>query len=303
MHPAPEAKAKPSRDPWRTHKGHWGWGKPEGLVPKEQAWDEALAERAPEKEEKTKTPKELRDEYLNSLEDKCFILGAPVEMCTPVMTQTTYKKLLRKSLHWVCHNQELHFGESMGLHVHVGCGEGSVWSLAELQAIGKGLILWEKALDSYHAPWRREGTWMCQSNRHNPELEGLTILETFAKIDRTTCTEDFYGVVGAHKFMKYNFSANTLYGTIEFRQAEAYAGYSKAIKWVHLISCLVSSSLLTEAWEWIAWARMVGMGDYNLLELDVETWARFGLSESLRADFVKHNERKWDYGDERIRPE
>jgi hypothetical protein len=305
--PVPSAKAiSKLSDQWRVPRGSWGWvkestGKPFNPQWEKERWWCALGEATPETVVEGPSPKKKRDEYLSSREDKCFILGSPVEMCTPIMTQTTYSNTLKRCLHWISSDLPLHFGESMGLHVHVGCGVGQKWSLAELQAIGKGLILWESALDSYHASWRRKGTWMCNSNRYNPGLAKLTILEAFAKIDRCTTLDEFYRVVGEAKFQKYNFRANSLYGTIEFRQAEAYGDHVRANKWIHLLSCLVSCSLVTEPYEWIAWARMVGMGGYNLRELPQETWERFGLDAELRARFEEHNPPKWSYGDEKTR--
>ncbi|KAA8910025.1 hypothetical protein FN846DRAFT_940258 [Sphaerosporella brunnea] len=294
---------------WKVPKGKWGWEQPvdheKPLSPAEEKskWDVIrFTETSPStRVVEFPTEKQIRDDYLNSLDDRKFILGVPVEVCTPIMTQKTYKYLLRKSLHWMPHDMPLHFGESMGLHVHVGCGVNKTWNLAELKAIAKGVILWEAALDAYHAEWRRKGTWMCTSNRNSPLLKDLTVLDCFAKIDRTRTPKEFYRVVGDAKFQKYNFGINRTYGTIEFRQAEAHGDHERAIKWVETLSALVTGSLLTEPWEWVAWGRMVWVGGYYLRELPLAVWERFGLDAHLKASFEEKFPAKWAYGEERTR--
>ncbi|KAA8910024.1 hypothetical protein FN846DRAFT_888650 [Sphaerosporella brunnea] len=82
----------------------------------------------------------------------------------------------------------------------------------------------------------------------------------FAKIDRTRTAKEFYLILGDAKFQKYNFGINRTYGTIEFRQAEAHGDHERAIKWAETLSALVTGSLLTEPWEWVAWGRMVVVG-------------------------------------------
>jgi hypothetical protein len=87
-------------------------------------------------------------------------------------------------------------------------------------------------IDLMHAPHRGKGNWMIASNRWNPALGDLTLVEAFKRIDRSHTVEEFYEQIGMEKFYKYNFIANSKYGTIEFRQAEAYGDGVKAVAWV-----------------------------------------------------------------------
>jgi len=91
--------------------------------------------------DQVKVEKKFSD--LDSLADSCFELGAAVEFCTPILEQITYGSTLKSSFKHISQELKCHYNNSTGLHVHVGCGKGSSWSLEELKAIGKATILWE----------------------------------------------------------------------------------------------------------------------------------------------------------------
>lgn len=232
------------------------------------------------------------EEYLHDLSDPCFILGAPVEMCTPILTQDTYEPAIESVLSHLTEDLALHFNESTGLHVHVGCGKGNSWKLEELQAIAKAVFLFEDVIDLMHAAHRVEENWMIASNRWNPAVRGLTIEEAFSVIDATLSTQEFLNVVGNRKWHKYNFTTNDMYGTIEFRQSEAHGNPKKAVEWIRFISCFVSAALGAAKWEWAMWAEQLGgeaVGNkprperrLSYLHLSEDTWERFGIPSHLR---------------------
>jgi len=243
-------------------------------------------------------------EYLHNLSDPCFVLGAPVEMCTPILTQNTYEPAVKAVISHLTGDLALHFNESTGLHVHVGCGRGNSWKLEELQAIAKAVFLFEDVIDLMHAVHRVEANWMIASNRWNPAVRGLTIDAAFAAIDATITTEEFLNVVGNKKWFKYNFIPNDMYGTIEFRQSEAHGDPNQAVEWIRFISRFVSAALGTAKWEWTIWAESVGweaVADKSkperrlgYLRISESVWERFGIPSHLRDRIVElHEEHKY----------
>ena len=184
-----------------------------------------------------------RKDYLVAAADPYFHLGAPVEICTPILRQITYELALRPTLSKLAQDLDVQFNQSVGLHVHVGCGKGSFWSLEELKNIGKATVLWEAVIDLMHAPHRGRATWMIASNRRNASLGDLTLTEVFAAIDDARCLEAFYGVLGDGKFYKYNFIANRAYGTVEFRQAEGHIDVDRIVRWVRFLSFFVTAAI------------------------------------------------------------
>lgn len=125
---------------------------------------------------------------------------------------------------------------------------------------------------------------MIASNRRNPQLRGLNVAAAFRKIDRAADLETFYRIIGPAKFYKYNFIANTDYGTIEFRQAEGHKDPVRAIDWIRIITQMVSTALGATRMEWARWAVIAGMGEApeDLLGLEKEEWERWGMPEHLR---------------------
>jgi hypothetical protein len=212
-------------------------------------------------------------------------LGAPVEICTPILGQTTYEPVIKAVFSHVSQNLVLQFNESTGLHVHVGCGVGSYWSLQELKAIGSAVLLWEVVIDLMHAPHRGKGNWMISSNRWNPVLRDHTLVDALRTVLSAQTVDELYEVVGSTKFVKVNFIANRVYGTVEFRQAEAYGDGTRAVEWIRFLSGFVSAALVTADQEWLEWGEAVGTRGKRageLLKLDEHVWERFGLPMGLR---------------------
>ncbi|KAF8537323.1 hypothetical protein BDD12DRAFT_982216 [Trichophaea hybrida] len=269
----------------------WSWGGEEDANTNvhfdERAYErrENLGTRAQQQlgtqPDQVKIEKKFSD--LDSLADSCFELGAAVEFCTPILGQITYGSTLRSLFKHISQELKCHYNNSTGLHVHLGCGKGSSWSLEELKVIAKATILWEVVVDLMHAPHRGKGNWMIASNRWNPALRDLTLVEAFERIDKAYTLVEFYEQIGPEKFFKYNFIANSKYGTIEFRQAEAYGDGEKAVAWVQFLSGFVSAALTVARWEWMEWAEVVGVGEtpVELLKLDKKVWKRFGISMDL----------------------
>lgn len=90
-----------------------------------------------------KTKQEKINDYWASLADRCFEIGSPVEICTPILGYATHEHTITVMLSRAAQELDLQFNHTCGLHVHVGCGKGSSWSLEELKAIGKATVLWE----------------------------------------------------------------------------------------------------------------------------------------------------------------
>jgi hypothetical protein len=136
----------------------WSWGGEEDANTNvhfdERAYErrENLGTRAQQQlgtqPDQVKIEKKFSD--LDSLADSCFELGAAVEFCTPILGQITYGTTLRSLFKHISQELKCYYNSSTGLHVHLGCGKGSSWSLEELKVIGKATILWEGRNLSYH---------------------------------------------------------------------------------------------------------------------------------------------------------
>ena len=90
-----------------------------------------------------KYKEEKMSDYFSSLEDDCFDIGSPVEICTPVLGYDTHEKVIETMLTHASKELDLQFNTTCGLHVHVGCGKRFSWSLEELKSIAKAVVLWE----------------------------------------------------------------------------------------------------------------------------------------------------------------
>ncbi|CCX07141.1 putative amidoligase enzyme-domain-containing protein [Pyronema domesticum] len=223
---------------------------------------------------------EKRKWMLAQPEDKC-ILGAAVEICTPILQQRNVKKTIRTVIEHLDKELKVVHNKSCGLHIHVGRGQGNRWSFEEMKAIAKACFLFEEAVNLKHAPHRREGNRMIRSNRWSTAARDATMLILFEEIDDCDSEWQFLHLVGKEKYFKYNFHTNAQYGTIEFRQAEGHKDSKRIIEWVKFLSYFVTAAINVDQKEWFAWGQLVGYGTIEgLLNLDSAVFKRFGLDKA-----------------------
>lgn len=217
------------------------------------------------------------------IEDVAWVHGKAVEICTPIMTAHNYKSTLEIMLNHLNAELDVRFNRSTGLHVHVGCGKGMKWSSDDINALAKAVVMFERLIDRMHPESRLDHTsWMIGSNRSSNNLAALSIAEIFDTFDSCKTSRDLGNSVGRDRFVKYNFSANDKYGTVEFRQALGTGDPKELIDWVNFVAGFVKAALETTKEEWIEYGKIVGMGTAEeALNLPSSVLDRFGIPNHI----------------------
>lgn len=180
-------------------------------------------------------------------------VGHAVEICTPIMRFGSWNWLIPTVFEYLKVNFDCRFNKTTGLHVHVGCGSG--WSLEDLKAIAKAVVIFESTLDHLHPPHRRpQHNWCISSNRRSENLGSRTKLDAVRMLEEAETLQDLLNLIGSHKFHKYNFNSVNTYGTVEFRQADAAINMDDAVKWINLIVKFVQAAVNTKNEDFEAWA-------------------------------------------------
>jgi len=128
--------------------------------------------------------------------------------------------------------------KSCGFHVHFGPNS---WNndLDNLKAIVKNFLKFEDAFNLMVPQSRRQSQY-CLSNNSSSALVSLTPREKFSKIDNCHSKDELANVIQDTRYYRLNLMTEKV--TIEFRQHSATYEWTKACRWIKIISLFIQSS-------------------------------------------------------------
>lgn len=230
------------------------------------------------------------------IEDVTWVRGKAVEICTPIMTSQNYSNILDIMLNHLNTELDIRFNRSTGLHVHIGCGKGMKWSIDDIKAIAKAVVMFERLIDRMHPESRLDQvSWIIRSNRSSSDhIAASSMSDIFGYFDSCKTTEQLVNLMGRDRFVKYNFTANDRYGTVEFRQALGTGNSKEVIDWVDFVAGFVKAALEVTKEEWVEFGKIVGMGSAEeTLKLDPEVLNRFGIPIYIRCQWAGTFGMRW----------
>lgn len=137
--------------------------------------------------------------------------------------------------------------QTMGFHVHVNVSRLSV---PEQIKVCQNFIKYEKAMDSFMPPSRRDGNQYCQSNRLAVAYApGSSNKEVHERIASCQSVQALGNLMSPDKFRKLNMHPLTSgrQPTIEFRQHSATYNKAKVKNWIRFCVAFVHNSARLKA--------------------------------------------------------
>lgn len=203
-----------------------------------------------------------------------------VEIATPILRNQNWVWLVPEMCNAIisaCVKSEtlISFNQSTGLHVHIGIG--NPYNLDQLKRISLAIIIFEQQMNLHHDASREQGFYIAPC-RNSEALFYLTTEEMVEKINEQDtihsllCTiNSLWGSQGlSHsRNYKYNLTATSKFGTVEFRQAGATLDSDKILNWVANIIRFVTAAIDTPYEVFYYWA-VHGV-------VDQEVYERFGV--------------------------
>lgn len=206
-----------------------------------------------------------------------------MEIATPILRNEEWKSVVPEMTQILSSTFSLGFNRSTGLHVHIGIGRE--YTLRDLKRIANAVIIFEKAMDSYHprdrchnkGGNRPHNSYIC-SNRENFMLHDLSDTQMIESIEEASDIEQLLGVINSpsgdstlpySRQYRYNFTSIKRFQTIEFRQAAATDDGNYIVEWIGMIIKFIISAISTPECEFKIWAKD-GIHD-------PEVYSRFGV--------------------------
>lgn len=203
-----------------------------------------------------------------------------VEIATPILRNQNWIWLVPEMCNAITSacakaRTAISFNKSTGLHVHIGIG--NLYSLAQLKSISLAIVIFEEQMNLHHDASREKGFYTAPC-RNSEALFYLTTEEMVQKINKQDsiksllCTiNSLWGSQGlsASRNYKYNLTATSKFGTVEFRQAGATLDSDKILNWVANIIRFVTAAIDTPYELFYYWA-VHGV-------VDQEVYERFGV--------------------------